>query len=287
VNEWLTPEYCDRHYNFMPPEATGQLLSALDARSAKARAGLRGELGVRYGRDADETMDVFHPAGRSKALLIFIHGGYWLFGDKSQFSFPAAAYTAAGVTFIAINYSLAPAVTIEEQVAQCRRAVAHVHEHAEELRTDRDRVYISGHSSGAQLAAMVMETDWPAWQRGLPRELIKGGLALSGVYDLEAIRRTEFLNAVLKLDADRAAALSPACRAPAAGVPLYAAVGALENEEFRRQTRALCAAWKPVLRRELVLPDDDHFTILDSFADHGSPLFAAALEMMAMNPGAR
>lgn len=281
----FTPEYCDRHYNIMSQEDIGRLLSTLDARSARAREGLSCELNLRYGAAAEETMDVFHPRGRSRAMLIFIHGGYWMFGDKSQFSTPAAAFTEVGVTFIAVNYTLAPAASIEEQVAQCQRAAAHVYGLAPGFNADPERIYVSGHSSGAQLAAMVMATDWPAWQRGLPPRLIKGGLSLSGLHDLEAIYCTKFLNSVLQLDPARAAALSPSRRKPAAGVPLYAAVGALENPEFQRQTRSLSEAWKSVLRREMVLSGEDHFSILEQFGEPSSTLFAAALEMMALSPG--
>lgn len=281
MSDWLTAEYCDRHYNLMPPEAIGQLLASLEARSAKARASLSSRLDVRYGEGADETMDVLlPPQGRSAATLIFIHGGYWQFGDKSQFSFPATAFTKAGFAFISVNYTLAPKATLEQQIAQCRRAVAFVQEHADDFRTEPDRLCVCGHSSGGQLAAMMMATDWPSWRRDLPRDVLKGGLTLSGLHDLEAIRRTEFLNAVLQLDASQAAALSPALL-PARGVPLYAAVGELENAEFQRQTRVLCASWKAVLRRELVLPAVDHFSILDRLGDAGSPLFQAAAEMLS------
>jgi arylformamidase len=281
VDEWLTPAYCDRHYNRMPPEAIGKLLSSLEARSAQVRARMSVETDVRYGTAAGETMDVFRPEGGSNAILIFIHGGLWQFGDKSQFAFPAAAYTAAGVTYIALNYSLVPAVTIEDQVAQCRRAAAFVHRHTRGLGAEGGRVHVAGHSSGGHLAAMLMATDWPALEQDLPRHVIAGGLTLSGVHDLEAIRRTAFLNAALRLDPERAAALSPSRREPIAGVPLYAAVGELENAEFQRQTRVLCEAWQPLLRRKLVLPGVDHFTILDHFADPGSALFSTVVEMMA------
>jgi arylformamidase len=226
-------------------------------------------------------MDIFRSPGKgSGAVLLFIHGGYWMFGDKRQFSFPAAAFTCAGITFISLNYSLAPRASIEEQVDQCRRAIEFVHHNALELRADAGNLCVCGHSSGGQLAAMAMATDWPSWQHGLPRAVLRGGLTLSGLHDLEAIRRTESLNSVLKLDAQQAAALSPALL-PEQGVPLYAAVGELENAEFQRQTHVLCDSWKAVLRRTMALPGIDHFSILDSLSDAASPLFQMAVEMLS------
>ena len=127
---------------------------------------------------------------------------------------------------------------------------------------------------------MLLTVDWPAIAPDLPRNVVVVCLTLSGVHDLEAIRRTQFINAALQLDAARAAKLSPARLTPVDGVRLYAAVGGLENDEFQRQTRVLCDAWPQVLRRALVLPGVDHFTILDEFADRGSALYAMAGEML-------
>jgi arylformamidase len=281
MDDWLTAEYCDRHYSLMPLEAIGQLLATLDARSERVRARANVETNVRYGSSPDETFDVFRPAGPGEAVLLFIHGGLWQFGDKSQFSFPAEAWTAAGVTYVAVNYSLVPAVTLEEQLAQCQRAAAFARRHAAVLGAKDAPVYVAGHSSGGHLAAMLLTTDWSTVAPDLPRDVVAGGLTLSGVHDLEAIRRTAFMNAALQLDPARVTALSPARREPNAGVRLYAALGELENEEFQRQTRVLCAAWPQAVQQALVLPGVDHFTILDEFADRGSALFTMAARMVS------
>jgi arylformamidase len=278
----LTPEYCDRHYNFMSPEMIGALLEALGQRSKLARASVRGDLNVRYGPGENETLDLFHPREASAALLVFIHGGYWAFADKDQFSYPAAGFLQSGVSFAAINYALVPRVTIEEQIEQCRRAIAFLHGNSQAYGLDAERLFVSGHSAGGHLASMVMLTDWPSWRPGLPVTLLKGGLTISGLHDLEAIRRTPALNAVLRLDQERTAALSPARYPPAPGVPLYTAVGGRENVEFQRQTTLLNQSWQSVLKRSLVMPDEDHFSILDRFGDGRSEIFRMTTGMMGL-----
>jgi arylformamidase len=280
MDDWLTAEYCERHYNLVPPEVVGQLLAKLGQRSAPARA-RAAQLDMRYGSTPDETLDVFRPAGRSRAIVVFIHGGLWQFGDKDQFAFPATAWNGADVTYVAVNYSLVPAVTIEDQVAQCRRALVFIRRQAGEFGADAGKLYVAGHSSGGHLAALMMATDWTSVESGLPRQILAGGLTLSGVHDLEAIRRTAFMNAALQLDQRRVAALSPTRLDPVAGVRLFAAVGELENEEFQRQTRVLCEAWKVLPQQTLVVRGADHFTILDHFADPSSELFGAAAAMIA------
>ena len=278
----LTPEFCDRHYNFMTPEMIGKLLGELDQRSKDIRATLRGDLNVRYGPGEMQTLDLFHPRQPNGALLVFIHGGYWAFADKDQFSYPAAGFLAAGVGFAAINYALVPQVRIDEQIEQCRTAIAFLYRNAPAFGFDPERLYVSGHSAGGHLASMVMLTDWPSWQPGLPLALVKGGLTISGLHDLEAIRRTAALNAVLRLDEASAAALSPVRQSPAPAVPLYTAVGGRENVEFRRQTTMLNESWQSVLKRSLVMPDDDHFSILDRFGDGRSEFFKMTIAMMGL-----
>lgn len=278
----LTPHYCDRQYNFMSPEMIGRLLEQLERRSADARALSGCELDLRYGAAENETLDLFRPRTRGGPLLVFIHGGYWAFADKSQFAYPAPGLVQAGIGFATINYALVPSVTIEEQIEQCRSAVAWLYKNAHDLAFDPAKLYVSGHSAGGHLASMVMLTDWPDREEGLPATLVKGGLTISGLHDLEAIRRTAALNAVLRLDAQRVSALSPIQHAPSPGVPLYTAVGGRENEEYQRQTSVLNDRWRSVLRQSLTMPEDDHFSVLDRLGDGHSELFTMTLRMMGI-----
>ena len=282
----LTPEYCDRQYNFMSPGMIRQLLEQLEGRSAETRAASRCDLDLHYGSGENETFDLYQPDAPGGPLLVFIHGGYWAFADKSQFAYPALGLLPAGVGFAAVNYALVPRVTIEEQIDQCRRAVSWLYCNAGTLGFDPERLYVSGHSAGGHLASMVMLTDWSTRQAGLPEDLVKGVLTISGLHDLEPIRLTAALNAVLRLNEERASALSPIRHAPPAGARLYTAVGGRENEEFRRQTSVLNEQWSRVLMCSLTMAGDDHFSVLDRLGDRGSELHEMALAMMGVAPSA-
>ena len=136
------------------------------------------------------------------------------------------------------------------------------------------RIHVSGHSAGGHLTALMVSSDWAAL--GLPADLLKGGCAVSGIYDLEPIRLC-YLNADVRLDAAMAARNSPLALVPRAAPPLILTVGGRETDEFRRQQAVYAEAWQAAgLPLEIVaLPEDQHFSILDRFATAGSPLFAA------------
>jgi arylformamidase len=114
----------------------------------------------------------------------------------------------------------------------------------------------------------------------LPSGLVKGGLAISGLFDLRPLVHAPFVNIDLKLDLRRAQALSPIKMPSATSAPLITAVGALESSEFKRQSREFGAAWSNNFVRHLELPHANHLTVCDEMANPGSPLFDATLELV-------
>lgn len=247
--------------------------------SAAVRRMAPAKLDLRYGKTPAEALDFFPAAVRGAPLLVFIHGGYWQSLDKSDFSFIAPAYQQAGVSVAVVNYALAPTVTMAEIVRQNRAAIAWLGAEAGRLGIDAARLFVAGHSAGGHLTAMMLATSWSEW--GLRAEAVRGGAAVSGVYDLEPIRLC-YLNAVLGMDAAAAERLSPVRLAPRAGSRLILALGSLETEEFHRQQKALAAAWRPqgCAIDEMVLAEDDHFTAIDRLADPTSPLCRALLRQI-------
>ncbi len=242
--------------------------------SAEARAHLDGRIDVPYGTGERCRLDIFRAAGKRAPVLAFIHGGYWRAFDKGDFSFVAPAYVKAGIGVAAIGYPLAPAATLDEITESVRQAVAWLVHNAASFGGDPARLFVSGHSAGGHLTAMMMSTDWAA--RGLPADLVKGGAAISGIYDLEPIRLC-YLNQDVRLTAEMAARNSPLHLLPKRAGPLILAVGGTETDEFRRQQERYAKAWRGArLGLEIVpMPDDHHFSILDGFADATNPLFQA------------
>ena len=188
-------------------------------------------LDVKYGTATAEQLDFF-PCGAAQApLLVFIHGGWWRSLDKSDFSFIAPALTAAGIDVAFTNYTLAPTATIEQITLQQIQAVAWLYRHAADFGFDPHRIVLAGHSAGAHLAAMLMTTLWPQVGADLPVDLVKGGILLSGLYDLAPVMHAEFVNGDLGLTPARCCALSPSGLPQSHSTPFFTAVGGHESDE--------------------------------------------------------
>ena len=240
-------------------------LAARVARSEAFRARHAGRIDLRYGDGPRQRLDVF-PAGATDApTLVFIHGGYWQQNDKEPFAFLGDGVGPAGFNLALVEYTLAPAARMDAIVGEIRAAVAWVIDHAKELGGDPARVFVSGHSAGGHLTAAAM-TD--------PR--VAGGLAISGIFDLEPIR-LNYLNDKLGLDADEARRNSPLLHLPSRAAPLVVTVGLGELPELVRQSEEYAAAWRRAgLQGEyLPLAGHDHFSILDELAAPDGKLVAA------------
>jgi arylformamidase len=251
-------------------------------RSAAARRSLRRYLDVPYGTHAMEKMDIFPAQGRGRALLMFIHGGYWRALDKQDHSFVAPELVKRGVTVAVPNYALCPAVTIAEIVRQMLQACAWLWRNGGHFGAPYANLYVSGHSAGGHLTAMMMAALWPAFARDLPKAVVSGGLAISGVYDLRDIPNVPSINGDVRLKPAEAWRVSPMAYPPATGAPLYLAAGGRELPPFVDQNKAFGERWKKVLAQDIPCPDDHHFSILEKLADPSSALFKGAMRMMKL-----
>lgn len=249
--------------------------------SAATRRAEAGLLDLAFGSAPMEQLDFF-PADKPGApLLVFIHGGYWRSLDKNDFTFIVPAYRRAGFNVALTNYTLAPHASVEEITRQQLRALAWLYRRAARLDFDRNRIVIAGHSAGGHLAAMMMAAHWKVFGHDLPPDLIKAGVLMSGLYDLEPVRHAEFINVDLKLDKASALRLSPAWMPQPTRAPFITAVGDLESDEFKRHTALIAAQWRRGFQREIPLQQENHFTICDCFGDESHPLFKATCELIS------
>jgi len=277
--EWMEREYNARAA--IPDHP--QIFARWAEQGAQVRRRRAGLIDMPYGDDDGERLDFFPTVHRTSPLLVFIHGGYWRSLDKSDFSWIAPPFLDAGVAVAFLNYGLAPRVAVADIVRQQLKALAWLYTRAEELGFDRQRIVVGGHSAGGHLTAMLMAALWPEVDPALPADLVKGGLAISGLYDLEPLVPLPFINTDLRLDAAAARRLSPVHLPAATLAPLVTAVGALESGEFKRQTQLIRAAWPRNARADVEVGGANHLTVCDVLADPGSPLFAAALELVRRN----
>lgn len=256
-------------------------LQAYLAGSASVAATLPCNLGVPYGPGQFETLDIF-PAARPHApVFAFIHGGYWQELYTDSWRFLAPAFVEAGITYVAINYALAPSVTLDEIVRQNRAAVAWLCTHAAEQGADPARIHVGGHSAGGHLTAMLLATEWQTFPVDVPPQPIAGGCAVSGVYDLEPLLRTS-VNEALGLDVDAARRNSPLYHIPQTAPHLILALGGLESTEFHRQQERFARAWADagLASRVVEMPGYHHFDVVIQLGVPESPLFRAVLNQI-------
>lgn len=233
------------------------------------KAGARRDL--RYG-DAPRNRIDFLPCGRLNApTFVFIHGGYWQMSDKETYNFVAAGPLAHGINVATVEYTLAPAIRMDGIVTEVKRAVGWVVAHLGELGAARDGVYVGGHSAGGHLTAAVLSEPG-----------VKGGLPISGLFDLEPIRLC-YLNDAVRMDEAEARRNSPMLHLPDKGPPIVVSVGADELPELVRQSADYAAAWsnKGLKARYLPLAGHEHFSILEELASPDGKLTAAVRDLIA------
>lgn len=234
----------------------------------------RAELGLSYGDTPRQIIDLFLPAaGENAPLALFIHGGYWRAMDPSSSSHMARGLNEHGVAVAVVGYDLCPLVTIGDIIEQMRRACIFLWQ-----RFGR-RMLASGHSAGGHLAAAMVATDWVALYPKAPADLVPAGYAISGIFDLTPLIGLD-MNQDLKLDAAEARRVSPLFWPVPPGRALDAAVGDLETNEFKRQSRTVTQVWQQAkaATRYQEFPGH-HFTVIEALADPQSAMVARVAEL--------
>ena len=157
------------------------------AASERARAILGKPKRVAYGPSEHEGLDIFGCGIKGAPVNVFVHGGAWRRNVAADYALQAEVLVRAGahcviIDFINVDQANGDLFPMYEQV---RRALAWVYRNAESFGGDRDRIYISAHSSGSHLAGVVLTRGWK--EEGLPPDAFKGAVLLSGMYDLAPV----------------------------------------------------------------------------------------------------
>ena len=276
----------DLNYQYLPlltVKNVDAYLTNSAKRSERIRRKLNCHLDLPYGDTPGQMLDVFPGSSKNAPVHVFIHGGYWRAAhiNKSVYSHIAGPLIAGGATVVLLDYDLCPQVRITDIVDQIKTAMTWIYKNIQKYNGDRKRIFVSGHSAGGQLTAMMMATDW--WQeRRLPRDLIKGTVLLSGLFDIEPHRHTD-LQQDIRLTAREAKSMSPMYLTPLAKGQCFLAVGENEPDLFHWQSLQYAAQLrKHRIQAEYVsMPGDNHFSITDRLGNTRDPLTQALLSQMS------
>jgi arylformamidase len=260
----------------------------LKRRAANAEA-MRARLGQplrkAYGPTEPEKLDIYRTKKAANApIFVFIHGGAWLGGEAKNHADSAEMFMNAGAHFVVLDF-----VAIKEaggdlrvMAGQVRRAIAWTYKNAKDFDGDANRLYVGGHSSGGHLCGVALVTDWQK-DHGVPADVVKGGLCMSGMYDMKPVRLSK-RSSYVKFTDEMEQAMSSQRHLDMLHAPVIATYGTNETPEFQRQNRDFAAALKAAGKSVQLIeaPSYDHFEMAESLGNPYGPNGRAALAMMKL-----
>ncbi|XP_060081143.1 kynurenine formamidase-like [Ylistrum balloti] len=245
------------------------------------------ELDIPYGTKPKQKLDIFGAKSLppDAPVFIYIHGGYWQFLEREKSSFMATTVVKAGAIVIPVGYEYAPDANMDEIVTQVKNAVTYVIKWA--VQRGSRGVYISGHSAGAHLAAMMLSVDWMT-ECNLISDIVKGAILVSGVFDLRPIVYT-YVNDPLKMTSESAWNNSP-CKHVEAIAHLsrhrniLIAVGEYDSPSFIKQSEQFEKALdtRGLSTRFLKIEGLDHFNMIENLRFEDSPLLKEVLMLLEL-----
>ena len=131
------------------------------------------------------------PPQKSLPVMFWIHGGGWQAGDKSDVALKPKVLIERGFVFVSTNYRLLPDVKMEVLIADVARSFGWVHKNIARYGGDPKRIFVGGHSAGAQLAALICIDDRYLKKEGVSFDVLKGCIPVDGdTYDIPKIIMT-------------------------------------------------------------------------------------------------
>jgi arylformamidase len=242
-----------------------------------------------YGPTEIEKLDIYKTNRTNAPIFVFIHGGDWFMYSANQFGYPAEMFVNAGAHYVALDFASVKDVggNLNVMASQVRRGIAWVYRNAASFGGDPDQIYIGGHSSGGHLCGVALVTDWQS-EFGLPPTIVKGGLCMSGMYEMTPVRLSWRRTYVNFTDA-MADAMSSQRHLDKLNAPIIVTYGSFETPDFQRQSRdfaaAVQAAGKPAQLIEA--PNYHHLEMAESLGNPYGPNGRAALALMRIMPSWR
>ncbi len=256
-----------------------ELSKARAAQARKVRESAKSWLDVPYGKSPREKADIYAANKPGGPVFVYLHGGYWRGGSKEDNCNFAPTFTKRGATVVLVEYDLCPQVTVSDIVGEARSAIAWIYRNIAGYGGDPGKIYLAGASAGGHLTAMALANDWE--KQSLPPNIIKGALAMSGVYDLDMVMRISVQEEV-RLTPEMVQENSPFLQPMMAGCPILVAVGGAEPKGWQQMSEDYfnyCKA-RGLSVEYLVVPGANHYTVPEGLMDEKSPLTQAVLRQM-------
>jgi arylformamidase len=235
-----------------------------------------------FGPDPYQRLLVANAARFDGRVLLFWHGGGWTSGYKEWMAFMAPAFNAAGVTFVSAGYRLAPRHVFPAAVEDCVRAIDWVKRNIAAHGGDPNDLFIGGHSAGGHYAALLcIDESWMKPTRS-PRDVVRGCLPISAVYEFGAGSGLAMRPRFLGSDPANDVRASPRLLLREAPLPFLVAYGTRDFPHLITQGARFAAALREVGAdvEELPLEDRTHFTASYAGGEADGPWVPRALAFM-------
>ena len=264
-----------------------QIQSRRSSNSEEARRRMGQPERHSYGPKEIEKLDIFRAKTPNAPVLIFVHGGAWRAGAAKEYHFAAENILNAGANYVVLDFNNALEVNGDIRVMsdQVNRAIVWVYKNAASFGADPSRIYLSGQSSGAHLSGVALVTDWQK-DFGVPPDMIKAGLLISGMYEMKPVRLSKRSDYVKFNDAMEES-MSTIRHLARLRAPITVMYGTFETPEFQRQSREFAAAVKKAGKPAelIVAPNHNHYELQETLSNPYGWAGRAARAMMKLGPG--
>jgi acetyl esterase/lipase len=235
------------------------------------------------GKDADPVrhrLDLFLPAEQKDyPVLVFVHGGAWTKGSRGGFEKLARLFARNGVGTAITNYRLSPQVQHPAHTQDVAKAVAWVHKNIAKYGGRPDQLFLSGHSAGGHLVALLGTDPTYLEAAGVPLKDIKGVIPISGVYTF----RPGSMPKVFGEDKEAYRKAAPLTHVKGQHPPFLILVADSDLKGFDKMAEQFCGALgkSGCTAKVINVKDRDHGTIVRQMTNLGDPATQAVLEFIA------
>ena len=240
---------------------------------------------IAYGSESIQKLDIYTPKNLKKMpVIISIHGGGWTMGSKNPWAISAEPLMSKGILSVSIDYGLAPQYRMKDIINHVRQAIAWVYKNIDNYGGDPNRLYIYGMSAGAHLASTALMPNWHK-DFGLPENVIKGLISISGIYDLCTLAYAPQADSqkALQMTLEESERDSPFYHPPEHPIPAIIAYGKKEplilyHLEANNYAQALQKTGCNISLIEV--PDANHFHMINELANTEGKVFKAVMKML-------